>query len=101
MAEGEDKSAKTEEPTERRLQKAREEGDVPKSQEISSWFTLVAGLAFLAFMAPTVSGDLAEILSVFLARPHEISLDLGSALELAASTGLRLTAILGWRFWPS
>lgn len=98
MAEGEDKSQKTEEPTERRLQKARDEGDVPKSQEISSWFTLVAGLAVLAFMAPAVSGDLARILSVFLERPHEISLDLGSAMELAASTGLRLTAILGLAF---
>lgn len=98
MAEGEDKSQKTEEPTERRLQKARDEGDVPKSQEISSWFTLVAGLSVLAFMAPAVSGDLARILSVFLERPHEISLDLGSAMELAASTGLRLTAILGLAF---
>lgn len=98
MAEGEDKSQKTEEPTERRLQKARDEGDVPKSQEISSWFTLVAALAVLAFMAPAVSTDLARILSVFLERPHEISLDLGSAMELAASTGLRLTAILGLAF---
>jgi len=43
MAEGEDKSEKTEEPTERKLQKAREEGDVAKSQEISGWFTLAAG----------------------------------------------------------
>ena len=98
MAEGEDKSQKTEEPTERRLQKAREEGDVPKSQEISSWFVLVAGLAVLAFLAPSVSGDLARILSVFLARPHEISMDLGAAMELAASTGLRLTVILGLAF---
>ncbi len=98
MSEGEDKSQKTEDPTERRLQKAREEGDAPKSQEISSWFTLVAGLAVLAFMAPAASADLARILSVFLARPHEISLDMGSALDLAASTALRLTAILGLAF---
>ncbi|MFP4519403.1 MAG: EscU/YscU/HrcU family type III secretion system export apparatus switch protein, partial [Oceanicaulis sp.] len=73
MAE-EDKSSKTEQPTERRLKKAREEGDVPKSQEISGWFTLAAGLAVFAFMAPAVSSDLARILSVFLAQPHEMSL---------------------------
>ncbi len=98
MAEGEDKSQKTEQPTDRKLQKAREEGDAPKSQEISGWFTLAAGLAVFAFMAPSVSSDLARILSLFLARPHEMSLDVGSALDLAASTGLRLVAILGLAF---
>lgn len=98
MAEGEDKSQKTEQPTDRKLQKAREEGDAPKSQEISGWFTLAAGLAVFAFMAPGVSSDLARILSLFLARPHEMSLDVGAAMALAASTGLRLVAILGLAF---
>ena len=94
----EDKSQKTEQPTERKLQKAREEGDVPKSQEISGWFTLAAGLAVFAFMAPSVASDLASVLSAFLARPHEMSLDVGSALQLAAATGMRLVAILGLAF---
>ena len=98
MAEGEDKSQKTEQPTERKLQKAREEGDVPKSQEISGWFTLAAGLAVLAFMGPSVGGDLTRTLTAFLARPHEMSLDLGSSLALAASTGMRLVVILGLAF---
>ncbi|MGX6648115.1 flagellar biosynthesis protein FlhB [Maricaulaceae bacterium MS644] len=97
MAE-EDKSSKTEEPTERRLKKAREDGDVPKSQEISGWFTLAAGLAVFAFMAPGVSSDLTRIMTIFLARPHEMSLDTGAAMELAAATGLRLVVILGFVF---
>lgn len=94
----EDKSSKTEQPTDRRLQKAREEGDVPKSPEVSGWFTLAAGLAVIAFMAPGISRDLAGLLTVFLARPHEMSLDTGAALELAASTGYRLVAVLGLAF---
>lgn len=98
MAEGEDKSQKTEQPTDRKLQKAREEGDAPRSQEISGWFTLAAGLAVFALMAPGVSSDLARILSLFLARPHEMSLDVGSAMDLAASTGLRLVGVLGLAF---
>jgi flagellar biosynthetic protein FlhB len=97
MAE-EDKSSKTEQPTERRLKKAREDGDVPKSQEISGWFTLAAGLAVFAFMAPSVSSDLTRILTIFLARPHEMSLDTGAAMDLAAATGLRLIVILGFVF---
>lgn len=97
MAE-EDKSSKTEEPTERRLKKAREDGDVPKSQEISGWFTLAAGLAVFAFMAPGVSSDLTRVMTIFLARPHEMSLDTGAAMDLAAATGLRLVVILGFVF---
>lgn len=98
MAEGEDKSQKTEQPTDRKLQKAKEEGDVPKSQEVSGWFTLAAGLAVLAFMGPGVAGDLSATLSAFLARPHELSQDLGASLDLAAATAVRLIAILGLAF---
>ena len=98
MAEGEDKSEKTEEPTDRKLRQAREEGDVPKSQEISGWFTLAAGLAVLAFMAPGVSSDLARMLSIFLARPHELSMDPEAAVTLAAATGGRLVMVVGFAF---
>lgn len=97
MAE-EDKSSKTEQPTDRRLKQARDEGDIPKSQEISGWFTLLAGLAVLAFMAPSITSDLSRVLSVFLAQAHELSLDTGAAVELAAGTGLRLVGILGLAF---
>jgi len=51
-----------------------------------------------AFMAPSVSSDLTRILTIFLARPHEMSLDTGAAMELAAATGLRLIVILGFVF---
>lgn len=98
MAEGEDKSEKTEQPTDRKLRKAREDGDVPKSQEVSGWFTLAAGLAVFAFMAPGVSSDLSRMLSLFLARPHEMSLDVGAAMELTAATGMRLVGVLGLAF---
>ena len=41
--------SKTEKPTGKKLGKAREEGQVAKSQEISSAFILIAGLAFFFF----------------------------------------------------
>ena len=97
MAE-EDKSAKTEQPTERRLKQARDEGDVPKSQEISGWFTLLAGLAVLAFLAPGMTTGLVDALSIFIARPHEMSLEFGAAVDLAAATSMRLVTILGLAF---
>lgn len=42
MADEEDKSSKTEEPTERKLFKAREKGNVPKSREVNNFFVLFA-----------------------------------------------------------
>lgn len=95
MAEGEDKSEKTEEPTERKLQKAREEGDVAKSQEISGWFTLAAGLAVVAFMAPGLTRALTEAMTVFLEQPHQLGLDPGAAMALAIRSLTELALILG------
>ncbi|MCC5994900.1 MAG: flagellar biosynthesis protein FlhB [Oceanicaulis sp.] len=95
MAEGEDKSEKTEQPTERKLKKARDEGDVAKSQEISGWFTLAAGLAVIAFMAPGFTRELARAMSVFLERPHQLSLDGGAALGLVMQSLTMLALILG------
>ena len=54
MAEGEDDSQKTEEPTQRRLDDAREKGDVAKSQEIPGWFVLASGLALISFVFPGI-----------------------------------------------
>jgi flagellar biosynthetic protein FlhB len=45
---------KTEQPTPRRLQKAREQGQVPESMEFSSVVTLVAMVAAVALMGPNL-----------------------------------------------
>lgn len=95
MSEGEDKSEKTEEPTERKLQKAREEGDVAKSQEISGWFTLAAGLAVVAFMAPGFTRALTKAMTVFLEQPHLLSLDSGAAMGMLGRSLIELALILG------
>ncbi len=47
-----DKQDKTEQPTPRRLEKAREEGQVPQSQEILSAATLIALTAATALLGP-------------------------------------------------
>ncbi len=68
----EDKDSKTEEPTAKRLGKARSEGDVPQSQEVKSFAMLLAGLVVFGTMAPWIASDLAQYLSAFLERPHTI-----------------------------
>jgi len=48
----EDKDDKTQEPTQRRIEKAREEGDIPRSRELTSWLLLLAGLLALILYLP-------------------------------------------------
>ncbi len=62
MAEDEDKSNKTEEPTERKLRKAREKGDVPSSREVGNVTAVLSLFAITAFVMPSVSAPLAGVL---------------------------------------
>lgn len=52
MADEQDESSKTEEASERKLERAREEGNVPLSMEVKSWFMLFAALMMLWGLAP-------------------------------------------------
>ena len=54
MAEGADGQEKSEEPSGRKLAKARDKGQVAKSQEVSSWFMLFSLLLILG-LALTVN----------------------------------------------
>ena len=74
MAE-DDKDSKTEEPSGKKLQKARGDGDIPKSVEISSVGMLLAGLVVIGLLVPTVALDLRLLLSGILAHSHQIALD--------------------------
>ncbi len=81
MADTEDKDQKTELPTQRKLDKALEQGDVVKSQEIVSFFVL--GAATLAFMIGSgfIGRDLTAKLRGLLSNLHLIAVD-GGGLKL-------------------
>ena len=50
MADEQDSSEKTEDPTQKRLDEALERGDVVKSQEVNTWFIIAAAaLVFATF----------------------------------------------------
>jgi flagellar biosynthetic protein FlhB len=61
MAEGSDLE-KTEQPSQRRLEKAREEGQVPRSRELSGFALLMAAGAGLWLTGNSVAGRLAAIM---------------------------------------
>ena len=88
MAEGADQEDKTEEPSQRRLDEAIKRGDVPKSQEISTFFIL--GALTLAMMM-TASGSgrmLALDLRGFLENAHMVP-DSGAGMLAAGRRALQ------------
>ncbi|HXZ68581.1 MAG TPA: EscU/YscU/HrcU family type III secretion system export apparatus switch protein, partial [Alphaproteobacteria bacterium] len=70
-----DNEQKTEEPSARRLTKAFEEGEVPKSAEVSSWILLAAGTLVLGVAVGPMIESLKPDLTSFLARPETFVLD--------------------------
>jgi flagellar biosynthetic protein FlhB len=94
MAEDSDDAEKTEEASERKLRQAYERGDVPKSQEVSTWFMILASTIIVATMAAPVSQDIAAYLRGFVANADQIPVDGGALPRLAISIALAMGAAL-------
>jgi flagellar biosynthetic protein FlhB len=92
----EDKDAKTEQPTGKRLGKAREEGNVPMSQEVKSFAMLLAGLIVVGTLAPWVAKELAVQLRPFLERPETMKVDMDSLRNLFAQVIWHVAILLAF-----
>jgi flagellar biosynthetic protein FlhB len=91
-----DKEQQTEAPTDKRLEEAREEGQLPVSREIATWTIFVASLIVVAWLGPTMGREMIDGFRPFLEQPHEISLEGLGIQVLAAKTlaGLALSTVL-------
>jgi flagellar biosynthetic protein FlhB len=77
MAEDTDPQSKTEQPTQRRLDEARRQGDVAKSPDLPQWASITAVTGVLVLAGGWLSRDLMEALLPFIAHPDGFSLDHG------------------------
>jgi flagellar biosynthetic protein FlhB len=84
MAEEQDDSQKTEEPTQKRIEEARKRGDVAKSQDVPVWFLLMAAAGLLAASGPVANG-IAEPLARIMDHPHAFQLEGGGAQRMMAA----------------
>ena len=75
MAEDQDKSQQTEEPTQKRLEHAREHGDVVKSTEVTAFVLLGGGTLAIAMFGKYTAVGLARTLTTFLEQPDAMSVD--------------------------
>lgn len=81
MAEDQDNSQKTEDPTQKRLEEARKKGDIAKSQDVPIWFLLAAAAAIMAGAGP-LAQSIASPLARILDHPHAFRLSDGGAQKL-------------------
>ena len=94
MAE-EDDSQKTEDPTEKKLSKAREKGQVAQSQEIKSWALLLAGTTAIFWLSPWVMSGVNRVATPFLVEPHTIPTDMKSLQFMVWRVGGELMLYVG------
>ncbi|ACG77346.1 flagellar biosynthesis protein FlhB [Phenylobacterium zucineum HLK1] len=78
-----EQSSKTEEATPRKLEKARSQGDVAKTMDLSSFATLAAGAAALAVTGGWLARKMASELLPFVERPHAIDLHGAGGVDIA------------------
>ena len=56
-----DDQEKTEEPTSKKIEDARKEGNVPKSQDTNGFVTLVIGIAVTFLMLPIITNKIKDL----------------------------------------
>jgi flagellar biosynthesis protein FlhB len=92
MAEQNDDD-KTEEPTPRKLEQAREKGDIIYSPEVGAALSLIAATGIVAFMSGPIVSEMARGFIGFLAMPAQFSADAGSLMSIGANVGVKLIFI--------
>jgi flagellar biosynthesis protein FlhB len=92
--EGEDK---TEEATARKLEQAREKGDVAKSTDLAQALSFIGACAVIIFYGDQIVLYLTETLSVFLAIPHQLlgTLETGG-LDIVNALGIKILPVLAF-----
>ncbi|HLJ20873.1 MAG TPA: flagellar biosynthesis protein FlhB [Stellaceae bacterium] len=75
MADDVDDSQRTEEPSGRKLSKARDRGQVAQSREINNWFMIGTALGLVAFGGGPIAHSIGMALKRYLEAPQELSVD--------------------------
>src|SRR4051812_32390340 len=98
MAEDNDDSQKTEDPTQKRLDEALERGDVAKSQEVNTWFLIGGATLVLSNFSGSIGNGLQNMLAGFFANAHLIRTDGRGLLAMLQNIEFGLMAALGVPF---
>lgn len=95
MAENDDDTERSEDPTQKRLEEALERGDVVKSQEVAAWFVIAGGTLILMAFSGTMAGSLAATLRGLFANSWAIRVDGRGFLHTMSKLSLEVIAAVG------
>ncbi len=98
MADEQDNSERTEDPTQKRLDEALERGDVVKSQEVNTWFVLGAATLILLSFSGSMSSGVTTMLRSLLANAHQIPVDGRGLVSTMQTLGLSTVAAVAVPF---
>src|SRR5216683_7375328 len=90
MADEQDSTEKTEDPTQKRLDEALERGDVVKSQEVNTWFIISAATLILMSFSGSMASGLTATLRGFIANSYAIRVDGQGFLGMVSKIGLEV-----------
>lgn len=89
-----DAEDKTEEPTDRKLSQAREQGNIPTSQEVKIWASLVGALAIVAMFAPHMAQDVQRLMLPFIEHPHAFPMEQSDVGQLLAEITVSMIKLM-------
>jgi len=92
MAEGQDDTEKTEDPTQKRLDDALKRGDVAKSQEVNTWFIFAGATLALSIFSGSMGSGLTATLRGLIANSYSLRTDGAGLIDLANRLGLEVLA---------
>lgn len=95
MAEPQDDSEHTEDPTPKRLDEAIQRGDVVKSVEVNTWFMIAGGAFALMVFARPAASSLQATLRGLLAHSYQIPTDGPALVHMTRGLLMNILAALG------
>ena len=98
VAEDEDEASKTEEPSERKISKAKEEGDIAISQEAKSFIMFLAMLIVIWLLLPYLGRWYLNLSYKFIEMPESIPMDLPHIRLMFFNVSLGLLKIFALPF---
>ncbi|HVY86233.1 MAG TPA: flagellar biosynthesis protein FlhB, partial [Caulobacterales bacterium] len=90
-----DDDDRTEEPTARKLEKAREQGDIIYSTEVSAALSLVALTLLLSYLAGPIASEISRSFIAFIAAPDQFSADPSSLRRIGMAVSIKVLMIFG------
>ena len=94
MSDQPDQTEKTEDPSEKKIDDAYKKGQVPKSQEVNTWFSLATGTLVVVLMSNGMVSNFSDTFQIMLSDAHKIPLDAGHVRVLARHIGYSILSIL-------